>query len=95
MPEDPTEFFQERGFELTFSRHTDEELAAIYTETTARLPRNVRKSVSRALADGRIGPVFADLHGPNGQVLRGYGTGANEGFAGARAVQRWKQEQGA
>jgi hypothetical protein len=32
---EPTEFFHERGFEPTFSRHTDEELAAIYAETTA------------------------------------------------------------
>lgn len=73
MPEDPTAFFRERGFELTFSRHSDEELAAIYAETTVGVSREVRKSVTRALADGRIGPVFADLHAPNGQVLQDMG----------------------
>jgi hypothetical protein len=90
----PHEFFAALGFELTFSRRSDDELEKVYVEATAGLSRKARNEVQRALADGRIGPAFADLRAPNGQVLVGYGTGHDEDEAGTRAVERWKQEQG-
>ena len=89
MSESPSEFFKDRGFALTFSTHTRDELAAIYAEAGIS-----RKKLSRALSRGAIGPVFANLHAANGQVLRGYGTGADEASAANRAMERWKQEQG-
>lgn len=92
--ETPAEFFRDRGFELLFTRHNEEELIAIYADATEGLSRKTRRDLDRALAEGRIGPVFADLHAPNGHIIRGYGTGANESSAASRAVQRWKTEQG-
>ncbi len=94
MSETPSEFFGKRGFELSYSTHTDSELAGIYDEAIAGLSQRTQRDVRNALANGRIGPVFTDLHAPNGQVLRGYGTGQDELAAGSRAVERWKQEQG-
>jgi hypothetical protein len=43
MPDDPIQFFHERGCDLTFSRDTNEELAAIYADNTAGLSRAVRR----------------------------------------------------
>jgi hypothetical protein len=95
MLETPSEFFRERGFELTFTKQTHDELIAFYENANAKLSRRLRNDTRRAVADGRIGPVFADLHGRGGDlVMRAYGTGQDEESAGARAVERWKQEQG-
>jgi hypothetical protein len=95
MSETPNEFFNERGFELRFTMHTHDELVAFYESANAKLSRDLQNHTRRAIADGRIGPVFADLHGRSSDlVMRAYGTGHDEESAGARAVERWKQEQG-
>jgi hypothetical protein len=95
MPKTPSEFFGERGFDLRFTTHIRDELVAFYRDATARLPKGLKNDTRRAIADGRIGPVFADLHARGADlVMRAYGTGQDEASAGARAVERWKQEQG-
>jgi hypothetical protein len=95
MAKTPSKFFEERGFELRFTTHTRDELVASYRDATERLPKGLRNDTRRAIADGRIGPVFADLHARSGDlVMRAYGTGNDEASAGARAVERWQQEQG-
>jgi hypothetical protein len=90
MTKEPIDFFGRRGFELTFSEHTEDELAAIYFEAAGWSREELRKHLSR----GDVGRVFADLRGRNGLELQGYGTGNTETAAADRAMQRWKQEQG-
>lgn len=90
MTEDPREFFRRHGFELAFSEHTEDELAAIYLRAAGWSRKELRRRVSR----GDVGPMFADLRGRNGLELRGYGTGATETAAADSAIRRWKTEQG-
>jgi hypothetical protein len=94
VSDSPSEFLRSRGFELTLSTHTEEEIAPIYAQANDGVKRKVRMSVNRALAERRTGRVFADLRAPNGRQLVGYGTGADEASAAKGAVERWRQEQG-
>jgi hypothetical protein len=88
MTDEPIDFFAQRGFTLSFSEHTEDELAAIYSRSWSR--KELRQHLSR----GDVGRIFANLRGQNGLELKGYGTATSETAAANRAMQRWKQEQG-
>jgi hypothetical protein len=74
---------------LTFTTHTEDELATIYLKAAGWSLKELRRYVAR----GDVGPVFADLNTPSGNVLGGYGTGATEAQAAESAMRRWKIEQ--
>jgi hypothetical protein len=90
MTEKAGDFFRQRGFELAFSTHTEDELAVIYKEAAGWSRNKLRTQLQR----GVIGPVWADLSAASGIELRGYGTGSTEADAATRAVERWRTEQG-
>ena len=94
MAETPNDYFAARGFELIFTSHTSEEIAAKYEQGLGGLPKKVQRDTRRRLANGEIGPVFAGLRGPSGHVLDWYGYGADQESAAASALRRWKVEQG-
>jgi hypothetical protein len=87
VSESAAEYFRERRFDMSFTAHTEDELDAIYSSAAGWS----RKELRRHLDEGRLGPVFANLHCPDGTVLSGYGTGPTDDAA---AVRRWKTEQG-
>ena len=88
----PSEFFEQRGFRLRFSRPSEQELEALYAGQGALRARDYR----RLRREGMIGPVLATLESTTNAavVLEAYGTGANEDEAAARARHRWLSEQG-
>lgn len=94
MDETPVDYFAARGFELVFTTHTAEEIAAKYAQSLVRLPKKLQRETRRKLSNGEFGPVFASLRGPTGRVLDWYGHGTDEESAAARAMRRWKVEQG-
>jgi hypothetical protein len=94
MAETPPEYFAVRGFELTFTTRTPDEIDAKYRQHLLGLPKKLQRDTRRKLANGEFGPVFAGLRAPNGHVLDWYGYGPDEESAGLSAMRRWKVEQG-
>jgi hypothetical protein len=94
MASTASEYFAARGFELLFVTRTPDEIGAKYEQSLVGVSKQLQRDTRRKLASGAIGPVFAALRAPGGNVLDWYGYGIDEESAGLSAMRRWKVEQG-
>jgi hypothetical protein len=90
VDQSPAEWFSERGFRLSFSSHSEDEVLAVYSKAAGWS----RKELRRHLKDGTVGTIFASLEGRNGLTLTACGTGTSEDDAAEQAMRRWRGEQG-